>query len=268
MKTIDLAEMKRLELDILTEIDAFCRKHNLRYYLTAGTLLGAVRHKGFIPWDDDIDIAMPREDYEQFFKLFSEAHRNSHLKLISYRNRTSLYPFLKVIDDRTVVYEQYVDPRYRTGVWVDIFPLDGLPEDNSPFDANDRTQRTYNIVASNPDAATTPFRKFVKKMLKPLVGNKDLFSLAANLDHIAASTPIEKNHDVGLVIWGYGIKERMPYSILESIELDFEGKRFFGPRDYDAYLTSIFGDYMTPPPASEQLPHFCRAYWKDDVAHD
>ena len=76
--------------------------------------------------------------------------------------------------------------------------------------------------------------------------------------------PMEEGCDVGVVIWGYNERERMPYSILESVELEFEGKRFFAPRDYDANLTAIFGDYMTLPPESERLPHLCRAYWKDE----
>lgn len=268
MKTIDLAEMQRLELDILTEIDAFCQEQNLRYQLIAGTLLGAVRHKGFIPWDDDIDIAMPREDYERFYELFNKAYENTHLKLISYRDRSSLYPFFKVIDNRTIVYEQYVDPRFRTGVWVDVFPFDGLTDDNTPFDVNERAQRTYKIIAANPDDATTPLRRLAKKILKPLVRRKDVFSVAEELDRIAAATPIEEGNDIGVVVWGYGPCERMPYSTLDTFRIDFEGKRFFAPRNYDACLTSIFGDYMTPPPASEQLPHFCRAYWKDDAAYE
>ena len=123
-------------------------------------------------------------------------------------------------------------------------------------------------IRDSPNAATTPFRKLVKRILKPFAGRKSIFSIAEELDRAAASTPIEEGRDVGYVIWGYGPSERMPYSFLEAIELEFEGKLFFAPKAYDAYLTSIFGDYMTPPPEHERLPHFCRAYWKDDDAHE
>ena len=167
-------------------------------------------------------------------------------------------------DTRTVVFEEYVDSRYSSGVWVNIFPLDALPEDNSLFEANRRTKRIYDVVVANTDIATTPLRKLAKKVLKPLVGRRDIYAVARELDQVAASVPMEEGCDVGVVIWGYNERERMPYSILESVELEFEGKRFFAPRDYDANLTAIFGDYMTLPPESERLPHLCRAYWKDE----
>ena len=184
MREIALEEMKQLELEIMVDIDAFCRKHGLRYYLAVGTLLGAVWHKGFIPWDDDIDIVIPRADYEQFYDLFKEEHRDSFLQVVSYRDKSSIYPFFKVVDTRTVVFEEYVDSRYSSGVWVDIFPLDALPEDNSLFEANRRTKRIYDVVVANTDIATTPLRKLAKKVLKPLVGRRDIYAVARELDQV------------------------------------------------------------------------------------
>lgn len=264
MKEISLDERKALQFDILVKIDAICREQGFRYYLSSGTLLGAVRHHGYIPWDDDIDLTMPRPDYEAFYSYFTEHNTDPALKLISYRDKSSIYPFFKMVDPRTTVVEHFVDPRFQTGVWVDIFPLDGVkPGDNTPFQLNAKTQARYNVVTANPAYATSAFRKLVKRVLVPLYRKQDVYAIAKAFDEALMATPLCPDNDVALVAWGYGEKERMPYSILESCELEFEGKRFFAPRDWDTYLTSIFGDYMTPPPASEREAHFCTAYWKE-----
>lgn len=264
MKEIKLEERKKLQLDILLKIDKLCREHGFRYYLSSGTLLGAVRHKGYIPWDDDIDITMPRPDYEAFYRYFTEHNSDSGMQLISYRDRTSIYPFFKMVNPNTIVIEHYVDPRYRTGVWVDIFPLDGIKKgNNEAFRLNEKTQARYNIVTANPNYATSPFRKLVKRILIPLYRNKNVFDIARAFDNQLAATPLCPENDVALVAWGYGEAERMPYSILETTELEFEGSKFLAPRDWDQYLSSIFGQYMELPPIDQRQPHFCTAYWKD-----
>lgn len=267
MQRIQLAEMKALELDILREIDSFCRDRGLTYYLTAGTLLGAVRHKGFIPWDDDIDLTMPRADYEELFRTFNASHEDSNFRLVSYRDRSSIYPFFKIVDSRTLVVEKYVDPRFSSGVWVDIFPLEGLPDTDEVFRKAERVKRMYDVIVANPDVATSPTRKLIKKVVTPIARRRDIFAVAAKLDRRASALPIRPGRDVGYIIWSFGPCERMPYSFLESTELEFEGSTFTAPRDYDAYLTSIYGDYMTPPPERDRLPHYCEAYWRDGVMH-
>lgn len=263
MRKISLDEMKSIELDILIAFDDFCKQNRLRYYLSSGTLLGAVRHKGFIPWDDDIDVTMPRTDYEKMFELLPTALQKSNYRLISYRDKSSIYPFAKIIDERTVAVEQMVNPLYKTGVWIDVFPLDGLNENDDPFKFDSKIRMKYALLAANPDTATTPLRKAAKKILRPLAGKKDLFQLALEDDRNAASIPITEGKDLGLVIWGYGRKERMPYCFLEATRLEFEGHLFSAPKHWDMYLRSIYGDYMKLPPEDKRLPHYCEAYWKD-----
>ncbi len=264
MKEISLEERKALQFDILVKIDVICREQGFRYYLNSGTLLGAVRHRGYIPWDDDIDIAMPRSDYEAFYQHFLKTNDDTSMQLVSYRDKTSIYPFFKMIDPRTSVVEHYVDQKFQTGVWVDIFPLDGVKkETDEAFKLNDSIKTKYDLIIANPNNATTPLRKAVKKALTPIFRRQDIYAIAKQFDDTLATTPISPENDIAMVMWGYGICERMPYSILETCELEFEGKIFYAPKNYDLYLTSLFGDYMTPPPINQREAHFCTAYWKE-----
>jgi lipopolysaccharide cholinephosphotransferase len=124
MQELSIERLKETELDIFIEIDRFCRKNEIQYSLAGGTLLGAVRHKGFIPWDD-IDLMMTRENYDRFISLFSkEAGR---YRVITYQNNPQYkYLFAKVVDSQTKVVEEHYFPVDDLGVFVDIFPIDAL----------------------------------------------------------------------------------------------------------------------------------------------
>ena len=125
MKRLDINEIKQIELDILVNIAKFCDEYGLRYYLAGGTLLGAIRHKGFIPWDDDIDIIMPREDYIKFFKTYKSDcgfyKADSILNNADYWLQTG-----KVFDLRTIVINN--NEKYQFNIWIDVFPTDGVPK--------------------------------------------------------------------------------------------------------------------------------------------
>lgn len=264
MRAIELDELKSIELDILLAFHDYCEKKGFRYLLYYGTLLGAVRHQGFIPWDDDIDVAMPRKDYEAFFEAFQTDNPFENIKLISYRDRSSIYPFFKLVDTRTEVIEDFVDPRYKTGVWIDIFPIDGLPDNDEPFKANRKAVLKYDFTIGDTTKGTTQLRRIAKKLLTPLFAAPDIYRVAADLDATASKTPLEPNRDAGVVIWSYGACERMPFSLLERTLLDFEGHRLYGPVLHDECLTRIFGDYRTLPPEDERKPHAIHATWIAD----
>ena len=119
--------MQQIELDILLAFDAFCKKYALRYYIDGGTLLGAMCYEGFIPWDDDIDVKMPRPDYERFILLAKELPAHIHLELPSKDNCE--YLFAKLTDARTLLIENPGADEKRSGIYVDIFPMDGYPDD-------------------------------------------------------------------------------------------------------------------------------------------
>lgn len=119
MDQITIDDMKLIELEIMDEIDRVCRKEGFSYFLGYGSCLGAARHQGFIPWDDDMDIIMPRDDYERFVGGgFDSMKTVERYKLASYRDRSGIFPFTKVVDASTIVYDTFTQKRYATGVWV------------------------------------------------------------------------------------------------------------------------------------------------------
>lgn len=128
MIELNKKEIQNIELNILLEFSKFCNENKLRYYLVGGTLLGAIRHKGFIPWDDDIDVCMPRPDYELFISNFHSD--NSCLKLCCNKFGNLKAPFAKLKDTRTIVVNDILvnDNDIDTNLWIDIFPVDGLPD--------------------------------------------------------------------------------------------------------------------------------------------
>ena len=124
MKEIYLEELRVIQLELLQQIADFCEKNNIKYFLAYGTLIGAIRHKGYIPWDDDIDIVMPRDDYDRFLELYNEAYPFSKV-VDMYNTKHYGFAFAKVHDVRTIIYEtQYAQDSF--GVFVDVFPIDGI----------------------------------------------------------------------------------------------------------------------------------------------
>lgn len=124
MKTLSLEEIRKSQIETMCILRDFCKKNNLRYYLTFGTLLGAVRHKGFIPWDDDVDIFMPRNDYDYLIKHFNDSNINNREVLAKEITPEHIYNFAKIVDRNTVLIEK--GQTNKIGVWIDIFPLENI----------------------------------------------------------------------------------------------------------------------------------------------
>lgn len=223
-----------------------------------------VRHGGFIPWDDDMDVIMPRDDYEQLIAHFDKWRTSKNYALTFCRNDTSVYQFVKIIDTRTSVKERYVSASYKTGVWVDIFPLDGIPKDaKRVFRRNARLTASLALALSDPSNGTTPLRKLAKKLLDPIAKRMDPAHYSRLIDDNAHHC--EKTDEAAyLDIVSMADPDIVqPSSWFEPHEVDFENRRYFIPRSYDEYLTLNYGDWRTPLPESQRHSHTTEAYWID-----
>ena len=273
MKEIQSEELKQIELSLLKKIDFLCKEHGWRYSLCGGTLLGAIRHKGFIPWDDDIDIAMPRKDYESFLKYGIVNGKEYDIQIVSPKT-SSCYAYLaaKVCDTNTLMEENNFErDGLEMGVYVYIFPIDGLgtkAEAKKHFNAT-RFEREL-LVARN-------WKKFFRSKthawyIEPVRFAFWIMSrfvstskLVDRVETYYAKFPIEKSQCAAVVCGSYREKEILPTEVLNTFtEVEFEGKQFMAFEKFDDYLGSIYGDYMKLPPKDKQESHHMfKAYWKD-----
>lgn len=260
---IQSEELKTIQLDILNDIASFCEDNNLSYFLSYGTLIGAIRHNGYIPWDDDIDICMPRPDYDKFLEKYN--NRNSSYKVISHEiDGTYSLPFGKVHDTRTVMNEtMYKQDCF--GVYVDVFPLDGCDKKGSQIKITIKLTKLLNAKKAILDGK----RSFVKNIIIAL-GKVALMFVSVNdillkFKKACSDIPYSESEYVASVAASYGVFEVMKKSDLEeTIFHDFEGCKFRVPKNYDMYLKQIYGDYMQLPPEDKRVSHHTfEAWWKE-----
>ena len=263
-RKLDKRELQERELQILICFDQFCKEKHLKYYLAGGTLLGAVRHKGFIPWDDDIDVCMPRPDYEKLVEMFP-VDGNFFIKSRSLKNWAA--PFAKLLDLSTEVRSIYNEEEKE--LWIDIFPVDGLPADigevEKIYKDCDFYRRLYCLGTARLGGGKTAFRKAAKFLLKPMIEIYGVDTLGRKIEEIAMRHPYETSDYVGVVTWGlYGAGERMKKSEFEkATTVEFEGHIFPAMSCWDSYLTGIYGDYMTPPPPEKRQTHDMVVYVRE-----
>ncbi len=273
MRKIESDEIRQIQLQELLHLDSFCKEKGLRYWLCGGTLLGAVRHKGFIPWDDDIDVLMPREDFDRLLRYETEQDAGGTgtaegpYRFISWKSGRSVYPFLKLVDTRTVVKEYMLDSRYPTSVWIDIFPLDGMPDDEKvirkKYKQMHRGQLIILTAYGEAEKGVSAFSRTVKKFLIPVLRRMNIRKVCDRMNEICREYPVGSSPYVGGILWGYGPQERMPKSFLDPVPVEFEGHTFPAPACWDYYLTQLYGDYMTLPPEDKRERHDFEAWWKE-----
>lgn len=240
-------------LALLAFFVAFCEKNDLRYIVAGGTFLGAVRHQGFIPWDDDVDVAMPRPDYERLKILMSLETEKYLLELPQSPNADYLYPFAKIYDTSTTVVEEKSVPCKR-GVWLDIFPVDGIANTYEDIPKNFWKQKILHKFLVSRTCAVRKERKWWKNLaivICRLIPRKliDEKKLLVKLDALCSEKSFDDHEYVGCYVGSYGKRDIFKKNIfLDTSEYIFQGVTVKGPRDYETYLTQFFGDWQKLPP--------------------
>lgn len=266
---LTLEEIKNIELCILKKFDQICKDNHLEYSLAFGTMIGAVRHQGFIPWDDDIDVLMKREDYEKLLKL---KYEDDNFEIKSYRySKNYYYPFSKMIDKRTYLEESWRAEK-DMGVYIDIFPLDNLNFTSS----GDKLQKEFDdVIAKSEKYLIRAYLmghklshhkafniRYITKLLMLLLTYPFKRAIIKKADLLNAKN---KNGNYCAMLLQIGLN----YPFLDShcfdeiIYVDFEDFKAPIYKDYDKILTLQYGDYMTPPPPEQQKSiHWFKAYKK------
>lgn len=259
MKQLSLREIKDIEFELLMTFNSFCKENNIKYFLSNGTLLGAVKYRGFIPWDDDIDVLVPREYYNKLLFLFKD---NERYKLFAFeKNQEYSFPFAKLCDMTTRKEEANINNGVVLGVDIDIFPLDSWDSDRDKAKCEVKHIRKKIFYLGLTKLYKPDSLNLIKKLIKGIVMVlcKMLGSKCFIRDIIKASNKVEQidSSYLGCKSWCiYGECDIIPAEVFsDTIEIEFEGEKFPAPIGYDAYLRSLYGEYEKDPPIEKQKSH-------------
>lgn len=276
MKNMTTKDIQMVSLDILKDVHEFCVEHDIKYTLFSGTLLGAIRHHGFIPWDDDLDIAFTRPEYEKFVKLY-QSKRGYKLFARERQGKDVYLSYARVCDmDRTFADDSLFPwTKEKKGVWIDVFPLDGAVSDQEL--AVRHSEEFYKIwlrsklirFAMVPFSKRPGFFKKIKLFFRKIQFAKELRTLDIWDRHIAMCKriPFDTAANYSHYAWaGFKMREYYKTSAFEGYQLQpFEDGQFYVMKGYDGALRAKYGDYMQLPPVEERKPRHSinKYYWKD-----
>ena len=273
---LPIKDLQEKLLDMMKEIDRICQKENIQYFVTGGTFLGAVRHKGFIPWDDDIDIGMDRKNYEKFLSKLKD-NLPSNFKLDYYTNNDSEVPWVKILDYKVIQTDNTIDNiTIEQYLFIDIFPFDNIP-DNKILRNIFRIQIYFKTIKLRlaksrwlSKSTNQIFAKKFKNLITKIINMKifDNFlnyrKVLGQYDKLIKKYQNKETKMISDITVDYKLKKIFRECIdrdkaYQIVNYDFEDTQFKGMKDYDTYLTKIYGDYMKLPPENERIAkHFIK----------
>lgn len=271
MKKVRNDEQKRMTLEMLLYLDKLCRDNNIKYSLCGGTLLGAIRHKGFIPWDDDADIFLMREEYNCLLRLL---RTESKYKLLTPDTKNYFYTYSKIYDPRTILKTSYkFDSGYDSGIFIDIFPIDNIPDDEvESWDFYNNLKKLKNNMLcstsfyySGTTMMTTIAKLFLLTREHFKVRNTEASVWKRRLTSEIQKYDGKASHFKGVIPSRYGMKERLGKSVFEKTnDILFEGYKLMVISEFDTYLTALYGRYMELPPLKKQKREhkYYTIYWR------
>lgn len=264
-----IEKIHEIDLNIFKEFLKICKKNNLKYYVIGGTFLGAIRHKGFIPWDDDMDIAMPRDDFEKFKKL-ATSELPENLKLITFEKDDKYRYYLpRIVDLNTEIIEKrYAKLNETSHLFIDIFPIDGTPNNKILRSIhylkilyNRMLVSWYYIDTIDPSRKRTKFEKILI-FLGKIMPNKKIINPKKKLkkiDNTLKKYDMNKCKFSGTIMGAYRTREIVPTCYFgKPTYYNFEGIKVSGPEKYDEYLTHMYGNYMEIPKNKDSNSHYER----------
>lgn len=269
MKEIHLEELKLIQLNILQALHDCCVENNIKYSLGCGTMLGAVRHKGYIPWDDDIDVYFMRDDYERLIRIFPKVYKEDYELICLERDKEWGRSYAKAFNNKTVLVEDTTEKK-RIGIGIDVYAIDYVPDDESEWLNYNKRRLFYQSIFSLKSMITSRERSLVKNAIIVL-SHIALLPFSHRRIALFINKYAQKNNGrcntyacecVQGVITG---KKRFKAADFdEVIDTPFEDRTFKIMKGYDDYLTNAYGDYMTPPPPEKRVStHETKAFWRE-----
>ncbi|HGD7086972.1 LicD family protein [Enterococcus faecium] len=273
MVAIDDIELKQILLDMMKFIDETCQSEDIPYSLAGGSLLGAIRHKGFIPWDDDLDIFLERKYYDKLIQVLLNATKNTNYEIYQPGDKHYRYGFAKLVDKRTKIVSNYYEPDYM-GAFIDIFPFDGLPDNNWKEYIRENQKKWYSCLMSSAPEFFSSEKKsrslikfiiFSPRYIKNKFSKKSMETELIHLNESLKQISITNSKNCGFALSRYDKKECFSIDVVlgEYQKVSFEGVDLQITSGYNSYLSNLYGDYMEIPPVEKRVNHsYYKYYWR------